>query len=750
MVACLIDVRCLQDPAYAERGIGRHARALLEHARHYLPGMRLVGLADPARPALPPSVRALIDDTRGSAYTGALTQPCCHVQLSPMTHDPLFVARLLHHPSIPSATVVYDFIPFDQPGHYLAKPATRIDYDIALRWLARHQLFLPISADAAGRLHALLGVSGNRVVTTGAPLTRAFEDIPPGERRHVLVVGGADPRKNPEIAVRAHAMSCAMQSAGIPIVITGDYGADWLANQRAVAADLGGDPFLVQAPGHVTEPELMALYTHALCVVAPSLAEGFSLPVVEAMAAGSPVLASDIPAHRELVEGTLFPPGDGEGLARLLDQVGDPVWRADALARQSLMWPRFRAQAVAERFWNAVRRLAPRSAPQTLVARARVALLTPLPPDRSGVADYSAATCKELGKRVELHVFTPTKPPQRPHGAASVQPLSALPLLSTGFDRTVSILGNSVFHLDILRLMLRYGGAAIMHDGRMLDLYAGHVGHEKTVRMAEIELGRPLRPHEIWHWLAGDIPAGALILAEIAAAAEPLMMHSKASISEIDRRYGVHAKHLSFSLHRIFSEADLSLAARQQARARLNVGPNEVVLASFGYVHPTKAPLDCVWALDLLRGWNINARLHFVGAPLMPMEPLERLIEDLGLTDRVSIFGDFVDEGLYRDHLVGADVGLQLRTSGIGSMSGALSDCVAAGLPTVTSQDLAEGLDAPGYVRAIANNPSPILVAEAAIALLDRRDTSEARRAYVSTHGFDTYAAELCAALEIG
>ena len=42
----LVDVRCLQDPPFRERGIGRHARALLSRAREFLPGRRIVGLAD--------------------------------------------------------------------------------------------------------------------------------------------------------------------------------------------------------------------------------------------------------------------------------------------------------------------------------------------------------------------------------------------------------------------------------------------------------------------------------------------------------------------------------------------------------------------------------------------------------------------------------------------------------------------------------------------------------------------------------
>ena len=746
--ACLIDVRCLQDPAFAERGIGRHARTLLEHGRAGMPGWRLVGLVDIDLPPLPAAVRGLLDDTRFNAYTGALTEPCCHVQLSPMTHDPLFVARLLHHPDIPAAAVVYDFIPLAEPERYLPGASARLDYHVSLRWLARHQLFLPISADAAAGLTRLLGVPNSRIAVTGAPLAPGFEAVRPGTPRHLLVVGGADPRKNPDCAIRAHARCAAMQRDRLPVLVTGSYDAAWLQARRQEAAALGGDPALVQAPGHVDEAALLRLYADACCVVAPSRFEGFSLPVIEAMAAGVPVLASDIPAHRELLDpAALFPPEDDAVLAALLDQVTEPAWRAAALVRQATVWQRFKGKAVAERFWAGVRRLSPGPAPARPAARPRVALLTPLPPDPSGVADYSAALCVELAKRVELHVLTPTRNPVHPAGAAAVEPLSALPMLSSRFDRVIGVLGNSLFHLEILRLLLRHGGAAILHDGRMLDVYASHISLPKTERMAEAELGRKLDPQEIWRWLAGDTPPEALILAEIAEAAEPLMMHTAAGTAEVRRRYGRPALHLPFSLYRTVPEVALTPEARLAARARLGLRPEDVLLASFGYIHPTKAPLDCIWALDLLRSWGIPARLHLVGSPLASMEPLETLIAALGLQAHVQIGTGYVDENTYRDHLVGADLGVQLRASGSGAVSGALADCVAAGLPSVASRTLAEAIQAPDYVRAIPDASSPVLVAEAAMALLGAGPTAASRRAYVASHGFDSYTDRLCAAL---
>jgi glycosyltransferase involved in cell wall biosynthesis len=98
-----------------------------------------------------------------------------------------------------------------------------------------------------------------------------------------------------------------------------------------LARRLGIDKRVTWIP-HVEAADLVVLYEAAVALVQPSLYEGFGLPVVESMASGCPVVASDIPTLREVV-GTaaiLVPPNDIAGfghalitLARSPDQRGD-------------------------------------------------------------------------------------------------------------------------------------------------------------------------------------------------------------------------------------------------------------------------------------------------------------------------------------------------------------------------------------------------------------------------------------------
>lgn len=152
--------------------------------------------------------------------------------------------------------------------------------------------------------------------------------------RYVLHVGTVEPRKNIELLLEVWEAWAAEDPAAPALVLCGRRGwkSDGLheAITRAVAAGW------LCRPGYVDDATLAMLYRQALAVVSPSRYEGFGLPVVEAMAAGTPVLASDIPVFREVAAdaAVFLPVHDAAAWKRaLVELAADPALRSRLVAR---------------------------------------------------------------------------------------------------------------------------------------------------------------------------------------------------------------------------------------------------------------------------------------------------------------------------------------------------------------------------------------------------------------------------------
>ena len=287
----------------------------------------------------------------------------------------------------------------------------------------------------------------------------------------------------------------------------------------------------------------------------------------------------------------------------------------------------------------------------------------------------------------------------------------------------------------------------------MLGFYAILCGREKALTLASQELGCPVTDDDLNRWLADESKLKALFLGEIAESAAPMIVHSHVTARMVRERHGLTPAYIPFSIYRPWSPDALTPAARVSARERLALPQGEVVIATFGFVQSSKAPEECVWALETLRGWGFSASLHFVGGidPHPAADRLRGLVADLRLQQHVRFADVFVTEQIYRDYLVGAGLAVQLRTYGLGGLSGSLLDCAAAGLPTVTNESLGAAVGVPSYIRCIPDALSPLLLAEAFAGLLEaglNRERPEIeRRAFSGQRSFDTYAHRLCEAL---
>jgi len=194
----------------------------------------------------------------------------------------------------PGVVTVHDLSFEQEPGLFSLKDRL-VFRRVVPRTVRRAARVLTVSERTKQDLVQLYGVSPNRVVVTPNGVDPAFRPLEPAETDpsnsllqgpYVLAVGAIQRRKNQLAALEA------ASAAGLPLVVVGP------AKDADLAEELRRRGARVL--GHVEIEQLAELYRGAACLVQASHFEGFGLPVLEAMASGTPVVAVREPALEEV------------------------------------------------------------------------------------------------------------------------------------------------------------------------------------------------------------------------------------------------------------------------------------------------------------------------------------------------------------------------------------------------------------------------------------------------------------------
>ena len=473
----VVDARCLQEPVYSTRGVGLHGRRVLQAIRTVTSGYSLVLLTSADGPTLLQDVADLADYDAVSPDALRDADVALFLELSPMTASCAATVPFLGRPSCATASVVHDFIPTEFPAAYLRSVTSALTNRTRIEALRNYDLLLPISDSTEAACRRILGEAATTAVTgVGDPLHEVSSRPPVVDGPYMLVSAGGDPRKN--IAAAVTALARHRQTGGGPLraVVTGALTGPQAAALNDLASQIGLPGGALELRGYVPDDELAGLYEAADLTCVTSLAEGFSIPVAESIARGTPVVASDIPAHRELVGvGPWLAPGtDIEALAEALGHVRRD--RQVAVEHQrTVLGDKADPGRVVDRIAEALERLLGdrrerRGGRRPHRSRPRLAVVSPFPPQRSGVADYTAYTFRQVAHYADVEVYSPA--PSDTSCPLPMHRLSSEPYLDSRFDAIVNVIGNSHFHFPILDLLGSFGGAAISHDNRMMEAYA--------------------------------------------------------------------------------------------------------------------------------------------------------------------------------------------------------------------------------------------------------------------------------------
>jgi len=211
------------------------------------------------------------------------------------------------------------------------------------RTARRARRVMTISEYSARDIESLCGVPRENIVVIPCGVSRDFQPVKdpvameglrhrmavPTER-FILFVGGADPRKNHQILIKAYA-SRKGALKDFSLVMVGE-SVHRFGDIREAARSHGVENRIV-SPGRLNAPELRVLYSNAAVFVFPSIYEGFGMPVLEAMACGAPVITSNRTALPEVAgdAAVLINPEDAEELADAIIRVLEDSAHRDTL-----------------------------------------------------------------------------------------------------------------------------------------------------------------------------------------------------------------------------------------------------------------------------------------------------------------------------------------------------------------------------------------------------------------------------------
>lgn len=749
----VFDLQACQTRASRGRGVGRYAEALVRHyARDCTDDVRIClngnlpvdpvvrafeGRVAPAHFSTyryPPVSGDAGGEERAAAHraAGALIRR----QWLALQPDVLHVAHLFEGqaedavvppvlPSVPGVlctATLYDLIPLRYPEHYLAQPAARAWYAERLGILRQVDHLLAISESTRRDAIDLIGIDPSRVTTIhgGADARFAPRRITPEARaafcarfdltgRFVLYTGGDDFRKNLAGALAGYALLPADLRRNLQLVYVCAMSETTRATLRSQARSSGLRRDEVVFTGYVDDDDLVTFYNLCEVFVFPSLYEGFGLPVLEAMQCGAAVLGADNSSIAEIVgrPDALFESHAPEQLAARLAQVLTDANLRQVLSEHGLAraagygWARTaRLAREAMQEAHAAAHRAVRASGARVGKRRRLAMFTPLPPCRSGVADYNAIFLPFLLRHFDIDLYIDDYDVEDAFLAANcaIRPHRLFDVHAAEYDAVIYEVGNSEFHAYMLDYLARHPGVVVLHDAYLSGLYWYCDAHLS-------DPGRLMR--EMVHSHGSRARRYYAPVQALADAAGRAMVDLPATRSVIEQAVGI-ISHSPFNAttaathypegwaapYRVVKQIarqrrGLSAEERAAARAALGFGEHDVLVCTFGHIVWTKCG-DML--LEAFRrsgfGSDASARLLYVGELAADEfgHGLKRSIAASRLADRVRVTG-YVDEARYEQYLAVADLAVQLRIHSRGGTPKGVLDCLAQGVPVIVNND---------------------------------------------------------------
>lgn len=673
---------------------------------------------------------------------GGLGDPASHLQRSAQFQDWIYqedvdlfhstTPFLLWEPinarfdACPLVATLYDLIPLVFPDRYLTEPY-REPYLRALAHVSGAARLLAISESARTDASMYIGFPRDRIDVAFPLADEIFQPMPYElargtlrrlirrtriPERFILTVSATHHTKNLDGLLKAFSLLPSSLRMEMPLVVCchlNDYEVEQLGRTVNELGIADGVVFT----GLVSDQALAALYNCATLVVHPSRYEGFGLPVLEAMSCGTPVITTlqsslpEVAGDAAILVDSESPQGFADAITLAYRDAGRREWMGiRGLAHATRFTPAQLAGNTLACYRRAVGPAPERPGERLPIAvgrRTRVAMWTPLPPQQSGIADYSVELIDELSRHCDVEVFADDhfQPDARVRYRFKVHSFRAFERRHSQqpFDVTIYQMGNSKFHWYMYESLLAHPGIVVLHD-----LGWSHVMYDRLMSEGKSEqfynelalLEGDATRVEFQQGVFGLTGAAYLefcdrflfrhpMLGRIVSAGLMQIVHSEEGRRQLLARYP-QASPVVVEMG--VSDPYSSHPEREVVRARRSEGYGQetFVLGAFGIVHPVKRLESCLRALPAVVRRHADTVLVITGRTLEDhyRDELMDLAAGLGVAAHVRFKGQ-VSRSEYHRHLIACDAVVNLRSPSASHMSATLIRSIAAGKPVVIS-----------------------------------------------------------------
>jgi glycosyltransferase involved in cell wall biosynthesis/SAM-dependent methyltransferase len=298
----------------------------------------------------------------------------------------------------------------------------------------------------------------------------------------------------------------------------------------------------------------------------------------------------------------------------------------------------------------------------------RIAFFSPMPPSKSGIADYSEALVQELSKRADVDVFSSAEKRFDP----------------SLFDACLYHVGNNPHHDFVYETALRHPGFVVMHEANLHHLVA-HVTitrNDWDAYEAECEYdGGPVAlefAHRVRRLETGPDYEGVPMTRRLLNASKAVIVHSD-FVARLTRKQGFSGPIATIPHGAWLPGQTNPLAVRHE----LGLDESTPLIGAFGHIKPYKRIAESLRAFRRLVKLEPRARMILVGEP-HPEFPVDQLIRTLGLRENVRLIG-FARIEKFVEYMGACDIILNLRYPTVGETSGSLQRALGLGKAVIVS-----------------------------------------------------------------